>query len=93
VDLDQIGEASAVDPLPRCHRELGSPLDRGDPAAERRRENDRRPARAGGDVEDATLRPQPQMLAQESDLVRARRVLDLVVALGEGVPPRHLGRA
>src|SRR5207245_835368 len=32
---------------------------------------------------------EPQALAEEPDLLRARRILDLVVALGDGVVPGH----
>src|SRR5215210_7008060 len=44
---------------------------------------------AAGDVEDAALAPQAQVFAEQPDLLGARRVLDLVVALDHLPPPGH----
>src|SRR5207253_10435895 len=64
-------------------------LDPGHPAAERLGEQERRPAAPAGDVEHAALRPEPQPLAEQPDLVRARRILDVVVAFGDFPDPGH----
>src|SRR5207247_257374 len=90
-DLDPILEACSFDTLPCGCRELGCALDAEDPAPERRREQDRRPALAAGEVEHARLRPEAQVLAEPQKLLGARRVLQLVVAFGDGVVPRHAG--
>ena len=75
--------------LARGGDELVRALDRRDPATELTGEDDGRAAFAGGDVEHLRLRPQPQTLAEEPDLLGARRILNLVIAFGNGVIPGH----
>jgi len=42
-----------------------------------------------GDIEDATGRVEPHHLPQAKELLAARRVLKLVVALSDGKKPGH----
>ena len=72
--------------------ELGRPLDADDAAAERRGEQQRRSALAAGQVEHARLGAEAEVVPEQRDLLRARRVLDLVVALGDGEVPGHARR-
>ncbi len=60
-------------------------------AAERRREQDGRAALAAREIEHARVRVEPEIVPEQRDLLGARRVLNLVVALGDGVVPGHRG--
>ena len=89
VDLDPIAESGRGNTFPSGREELGSPFDRRDPAPELAGEDDGRAAFAGRDVEYLGLRPEPEALTEKADLLRTRRVLDLVIAFGDGVVPGH----
>ena len=69
--------------------ELRRALDARDPAAELAGQDPRGPALARSDVEDVRGRSEPEPLAEQADLLGARRVLDLVLRLGHRVPPGH----
>ena len=88
-DLDEIPEPCRFDAPVRRLDELGCALDAVDAAAERRGEEQCRAALAAGQVEHAGLRAEVEVVPEQHDLLRARRVLDLVVALGDCVVPRH----
>jgi hypothetical protein len=72
--------------------ELRRDLDALHAAAELARQQERRPAPAGGDVEDARARAQPQPAAEKAELVLGDRVLELVIALRDGEVARDHGR-
>ncbi len=88
-DLDALGEAGRCDPFARGRRKLGRALDADDAAPERRRKQRGGPGLAAGHVEHAAFRAEAKPFAEQADLLRARRVLQLVVALGDGVVPGH----
>ena len=89
LDRHQAAEPTLRDPRAGLVRELRAQLDALDPAAERLREHDRRPGLPAREIEHAARRVEAQVLAEEPDLLRARRVLDLVVALGDLPRPAH----
>ena len=69
--------------------ELGRALDAEDAAAELRSQNKCRPGLSAGDVEDARVGAEAEQPPEVADLLRPRRVLYLMVALGDGEVPRH----
>ena len=89
-ELDPFLEPGGSDSLARRCDELRRALDAGEPAAEPLGEQDGRPAATGGNVEHVRVRPEAQALAEQDDLLRTRRVLQLVLRLDDGVPPGHL---
>jgi hypothetical protein len=89
LDLDHRVEPGRGCLLPRLLREHRPYLDAVHPAPVRRREDARRPALAARDVEHARSVVEPHVVADEADLLRARRVLELMVALGDLPRPRH----
>src|SRR5581483_8377511 len=92
LDVDQLLEPGGGDSPPALVGEHPAGLDSVDPAAECLRENDRWPTHAAGDVEHAVLRPETEVVAGQADLLGARRVLDLLVAVDELVPGGHAAR-
>ena len=88
--LDQPFEAGLGDPRAALVGERLEPLDAHDAAAVGRGEHDSRPALAAGDVQDAALWSQPGVVAEQPDLLGARRVLEHVVALDDLPRPRHV---
>src|SRR5262249_30980837 len=88
-DLDAVGKSGAVDAAACLLCELGRTLDPDDVAAETRSEQRRRSGFAACHVEHAIAGTEAHSLAEREDLVDARRVLELVVALCDRVVPRH----
>ena len=88
-EVDQAVEPRGGDALMRGSVELRRALDACDPAAERLREKDCGPAASGRHVQHVRLRPEPEPLAEQPDLLRAGRVLEVVPALDDAVKPRH----
>ena len=89
LDRHQATEPALRDARAGCVCELRAQLDALDPAAERLREHDRRPRLPAREIEDSARVVEAQVLAEEPDLLRARRILDLVVALGDLPRPGH----
>ncbi len=90
-DLDEVADAGGGHAFARRLHELGCTLDAEHRATEGRGEQHGRPALAAGEVEHAHSGVEPEVRAEELDLLGARRILDLVVALGDGVIPGHRG--
>ena len=91
-DLDPLGQTGRRDAFARGLREFGRALDADDAAAELAREQGRRAGLATGHVEHGAVDAEPEPLAEETDLLRAHRVLQLVVALGDRVVPGHAAK-
>ena len=89
LDRHQAVEPALRDSRPGLVCELRAQLDALDPAAERLCEHDRRPRLPAREIEHAARPVKAQVLAEEPDLLGARRVLDLVVALGDLPRPGH----
>jgi hypothetical protein len=83
LDLDEVLEPLLGCESPRRFRKRREDLDCRDAAAVDGGEDPRRPALPRGDVEDAAAIGQPQVVAEAPDLLRARGVLELVVALDD----------
>ena len=81
--MTQIREPRGCGPLERDSVELGRDLDAVHAAAEPLGEQERRAAAAGRDVEHTRPRVEVEPLAEQDDLLRRGRVLDLVQRLGD----------
>ena len=88
-DLDAPGEVRGGDALAAGGDELGRALDAEDAAAELGGQHECRAGLPARDVEDARVGAEAEEPTEVADLLRPRRVLDLVVALGDGEVPRH----
>src|SRR4051794_2515054 len=86
-ELDSIFEPRLRDAFSCGGEELRRALDAGDPAPELLGKQARRPAAAGGDVEDVRTGPETEPLAEQPNLVRTGRVHELVLGLDDGMPP------
>ena len=87
-----LGEPGSLGSLDRDRVEVRRDLDAANAAPERLREDERRPAAAGRDVEDSRSWPETEPLAEEDELLRRRRILQLVERLGDDEVAGNHGR-